>query len=286
MNKPYRVVNLTQGSLDWLQWRKRGLGASTAPIIMGASPWCTRYQLWMQLTGRAPEFSGNWATERGQLLEPKARASYQLMSDMDLPSMCVEMIEYPWIKASLDGFNEEAGVILEIKAPGRDDHKLAKEGSVPAKYIWQLEHQLFVTGAKEVHYVSFYKDKKTGKEDRALVVYKSCDMRRESLFKELRAFWDFVERDCPPQLTKDDIIELDDQQAVFLASEIKIRKRREIGLSKRLKEVNDELEELKIKLRKLNDHPKITCCGVSLTRVVAGDRVYDQLRLIDEGPSL
>jgi len=35
-----KVVDLEQGTPQWLAWRRAGIGASEAPVIMGLSPWC------------------------------------------------------------------------------------------------------------------------------------------------------------------------------------------------------------------------------------------------------
>src|SRR5581483_972237 len=35
----YTIVDLRQGTQEWLGWRNQGIGASDAPIIMGENPW-------------------------------------------------------------------------------------------------------------------------------------------------------------------------------------------------------------------------------------------------------
>ncbi len=37
-----------QGSEEWLAQRRKMIGASDAPVIMGVSPWCTPYRLWQE----------------------------------------------------------------------------------------------------------------------------------------------------------------------------------------------------------------------------------------------
>jgi putative phage-type endonuclease len=129
-----------QGSGDWLTWRRGGLGSSDIPIIMGVSPWRTPHQLWQEKTKKieAKQFS-NFAIERGNRLEPKARAMFELLMDESFPPFVAEHPEFPQFRVSLDGWSEGLSAILEIKCPGEADHTKAKNGEVPEKYIWQVE---------------------------------------------------------------------------------------------------------------------------------------------------
>ena len=47
-----KVVDLNQRSEEWLQWRSKGVTASDIPIILGLSPYKTRWQLWAEKVGR------------------------------------------------------------------------------------------------------------------------------------------------------------------------------------------------------------------------------------------
>ena len=181
----------------WKKWRQQGLGASDAPIVMGVSPWTTRYQLWCDKTGRVTKDDGdNWATERGNRLEPMARADYELRFGREMPVVLAEHRDYPFLRASLDGFGE--GIVLEIKCPGEADHKLAMSGSVPSKYYPQLQHQLLVTGARCAHYYSF------DGQRTALVEVAPDHSYMEILLGELIAFWELVQTEQPPEKTDGD----------------------------------------------------------------------------------
>ena len=48
-----RIVQLTQGSAEWLDYRRSRRNASETAAVMGLSPWSTPYQLWLDKTGRA-----------------------------------------------------------------------------------------------------------------------------------------------------------------------------------------------------------------------------------------
>ncbi len=41
---------LIQNTPEWHAFRRKRIGASDAPVIMGISPWKTPYQLWIEKT--------------------------------------------------------------------------------------------------------------------------------------------------------------------------------------------------------------------------------------------
>ncbi len=187
------LKSVDQKSEDWYEWRRKGIGASDAPIIMGVSPYKTPYQLWEDKTGRRTEEESNWATRRGNENEPRARAHYEFIRGVDAPPRVCEHYQLRWLRASLDGYYEidQQKVVIEIKCPGKAEHEGAKEGKVPAKYYPQCQHQLMVTGADRVDYISY-------NVDIAIVeVYPDREYISNYLQKAL-AFWQLVQTDTPP----------------------------------------------------------------------------------------
>lgn len=267
----YDVIQIEQGTAEWREYRRSVLGGSDAPIIMGVSPWRTTFELWQEKTGRKSFESNNFATKRGHELEPKARASYQLLSDTDMPPVVLRHKEFPYLSASLDGFNHDAGRILEIKCPGREDHAMAKMGKIPAKYIFQLEHQLFVSGASEAHYFSFHVGK-GGKEDYALVIYESVPERRELLLEGLHSFWKRVQSNEPPTLTEDDWVELRSENAISLSNALAVAVKNRLALKAQLESIEDTIEKSKLELLRMADHPKVRVGSIEVKR--SGDRLY------------
>lgn len=195
----------------WHEWRSQGLGSSDAPIVMGVSPWCTPYQLWEQKTKRATRDFSNWATDRGNRLEPVARALYELQFGMEAPPTLMVNRQFPFIRASLDGYSHTHGVILEIKCPGKDDHAKAVNGKVPEKYLPQLHHQLLACpSASQVHYWSFNGDKGT------LVEVKRDKEYELHLFDTLCKFWKLVQEDKEPPFMERDFKKVKDPELVEL----------------------------------------------------------------------
>jgi putative phage-type endonuclease len=177
----------------WLNWRSKGIGASDSTIIAGVSPWMTREDLWAKKIGqKKADETSNWAIDRGNKLEPIARAHYELMVGFESQPILCEHREYPFIRASLDGYNHSRKIVLEIKCPGRVDHDKALRGKIPLKYYPQVQHQLFVTNALLAHYFSF--DGKNG-----VIVEIFPDLEYISwLLNEIKIFWDCINKKIPP----------------------------------------------------------------------------------------
>lgn len=186
---------MEQKTADWDEWRRRGIGSSDAPVIVGVSPWATPYQLWEQKTGRRAPNPGNWATRRGNALEPVARADYELRMGCDAPPALLEHAEYPWLRASLDGWRPKERITVEFKWSGAEDFANARNGVVPAKYFPQVQHQILVAGVTEAHYFAM-----TETHETALVVVPPDREYLKLLFAAECAFWKRVIDDDPPPL--------------------------------------------------------------------------------------
>ena len=203
-----QTMDLEQNTLDWLRWRSRGIGASDAGIILGVSPWFTRSQLMRRKVneileldnkgrkGRKKKEADNGAMARGRRLEPKIRKMYEEITGIQSPPVCAIHSDHDWMRASLDGWNEDLGIILEIKAPNIDDHRQALAGTVPMKYQPQVQHQLTTMGADKLHYVSFSDNKKLSALDRLAVVnVKPVKGLQKKIFDEELKFWNELQEE-------------------------------------------------------------------------------------------
>lgn len=186
-----------QEDKEWHTRRLTGIGSSDAPIIMGVSPFMTRYELWLEKTGRGASRADTWATDKGKEMEKIARANYELEHNVDMPPREMVHSRLPYLRANLDGFGN--GIVLEIKCDGREDHQLALMGMVPEKYFPQVQHQMFVSGALKAHYYSFHAGKG------ALVeVPRDYEYIKTKLLPALDSFWKMVENNIEPPLSADD----------------------------------------------------------------------------------
>ncbi len=151
-----RIERLQQNTPEWHRWRMQGIGASDAPIVMGDAPFRTPRFLWSVKTGLARESAVGPAARRGRALEQAARSAYERHTGIPMEPLCMVHDRLEWMRASLDGLSFDGSTALEIKCPWRDrDLDALRAGRIPTHYHAQVQHQLEVSGAEELHYWSF-----------------------------------------------------------------------------------------------------------------------------------
>ncbi|MES2145765.1 MAG: YqaJ viral recombinase family protein, partial [Pseudomonadota bacterium] len=98
---------------EWLKWRKGGIGSSDAPIIMGASPYKTRLQLYKEKISPEIKEETSFIQQMGNDIEPRLRSYMEFKHDRTYAPKLVVMAEYPHLRASLDGCSEDGQAIIE-----------------------------------------------------------------------------------------------------------------------------------------------------------------------------
>lgn len=161
-----KVIDAPQGSPEWFAARAGRVTASriSAVVSKGRSgaPSATRAAYMGELvaetlTGQpANAFQGNADTERGNELEPDARAIYELRTgEMVQP---VGLVIHPRIDragASPDGLVGADG-LLEIKCPRTHNHLEYLLGQEPpSNYVPQMAWQCACTGRAWVDFASY-----------------------------------------------------------------------------------------------------------------------------------
>ncbi len=247
------IVQLTQGTPEWLAYRRQMRNASESAAVLGVSPWTTPYQLWLQKTGKA-QSQCTAAMQRGIDLEPVARAAYEEQTGLVMNPLVLQAGAY---SASLDGMTLEGDLVLEIKCPVRGTRSELWQdvlaGQVPEYYLVQVQHQLMVSGAETAHLWVF---------DGARGILHAIE-RDEALMARIRAAWDgfqtHLDNDTPPPLTDDDTVVRNDPTWLAAATAYTEAKREADQLA-------DKLEAARQVLLALAKHPKESGAGVTVTR--------------------
>lgn len=247
------IVQLPQGSPEWLEYRRSLRNASESPAVLGLSPWTTPYKLWLEKTGKA-EVQTTAAMQRGTDLEPVARAAYEAQTGLVMQPLVLQAGAY---SASLDGLTLEGDLLLEIKCPVRgtrsDLWQEVQAGQVPQHYQIQVQHQLMVSGAEMAHLWVFDGSKGLLHEIRPDV----------SLMERIQAGWEvfqpFLDSDTPPPLSQDDTIVRADASWTAAAKAYAQAKQEADAVAERL-------EAARQNLLALARHPKEQGAGVTVTR--------------------
>jgi putative phage-type endonuclease len=151
------IKDLKQGSDEWLKLRLGRFGSTDAQAVgsngRGLDTLC--YQKAAEIiTGKAKETYRNADMERGNELEGMARMAYELET-----GNLVEEVAYfdfdEFTGGSPDGLVGDEGLV-EIKCPS--DANFVKEvftKKIKSKYIWQMQHLMFVSDRKWCDYIIF-----------------------------------------------------------------------------------------------------------------------------------
>jgi len=140
----FSVDYLVQDSDEWRQWRRRVIGASDAPIIMGENRWKGRENLIDEKLGNKEGFKGNSITREGKELEEPARNELNKLLSANLQPKVIQSTWSPYYAASLDGVDEKKGLIVEIKCGKKTYDHVRDHRTVPGHYTAQLQHVLMV----------------------------------------------------------------------------------------------------------------------------------------------
>ena len=195
-----RIERLHQNTPEWHRWRRQGIGASDAPVIMGETPFKTPRALWSIKTGHSQEGPGGPAARRGREMERFARRVYERQTGIQVEPLCLVHHEFEWMRASLDGLSFDGSTLVEIKCPlSLRDRRSALEGRIPFQYYAQLQHQLEVSKAERAHYWSFH-----GTDGILIEIHPDREYAKRLVETEA-VFWQRVKENRWPELSSEEL---------------------------------------------------------------------------------
>lgn len=211
---------MEQNTKDWHSWRREGIGASDAPVIMKVSPHKTIYQLYLEkTTSSQKEEDNDFVKQKGHILEAKARAIFEIKMGHKFEPMLAEHKDYPIFRASLDGYNKDFNEGWEGKFTGQEKFKKVKETGKPLEEHYpQVQHQLMVSGAKCIHYMVYTSDKKFNITGHHTIIVEPDKLYIHNMIKEELKFWDCVYNKTAPGLSEKDCLKIKDKELIKLIS--------------------------------------------------------------------
>jgi putative phage-type endonuclease len=234
---------MEQSGNSWLTWRKKGLGSSDAPIIMGISPYKTPHQLWVEKTSDGlAEQKENFIFEKGHRVEAIIRARIELQTGQTWQPKLYERSDKPYIRCSMDCANDELQEGKETKYVGKE---VFKNKIVPPHYICQIQHQYLVTGFKRITCVMITDDKELC--DGADLIWQEIEVPVDheyckKLFeKEVQFREHHIEKRVPPELTVKDAVPVKDKEVQKQLKRYKLLKERIDSATSELNLVKEEI---------------------------------------------
>ena len=153
-----QVINVKQGTDEWLAERLKHLTASEAPIMMGVSKVMSRDDLLTYKTTKQQQVVSGFTQrifDKGHEAEAKARPILEKNIGEELyPVVGCEVIDGLPLWVSLDGMTMSEEIIFEHKQYNKELFDIVNSGGdLPAFIFWQLEQQLLVSKAKKAIFV-------------------------------------------------------------------------------------------------------------------------------------
>jgi putative phage-type endonuclease len=192
VNVNFVVVELEQGTSQWLAWRHNGIGASEASTVMrwGESRSKTASKLLQKKRG--PVILNSFKSEAmalGTKLEPEARNLYNDRTGKNVRPVCVQSSKYDWLRASLDGLSTNHDMAVEIKCGATVYRSVSQSRSVPDYYYGQVQHILAATGLDSLDFWCYW----PGQPPLLLPVERNDTYIERLLSKEFE-FWTLVKQ--------------------------------------------------------------------------------------------
>lgn len=130
--------------LTWLAERRKGLGSSDASTVAGVNKYSTKYELYLDKTGRLADREVTRRMEVGTRIEPVLRQWFTDETGITVRRQgLVRSRACPIMQSSPDGLTDDGGV-FEGKFTGLAEEW--EDGQVPDHAEIQTQHTLGVTG--------------------------------------------------------------------------------------------------------------------------------------------
>lgn len=242
--------------LEWLKERQCGIGGSDVGAILGVNKYKTPFEVYIEKTEPIEEVkdqfeSAYWGDQLEEIVakEFEKRTSKKVRRDRKH----YKHKDYPFMVANIDRRVVGENAILECKTANQYLTNEWQEDEVPASYLLQVQHYLFVTGA-EVGYIAVL----IGGQK---FVWKEIQ-RDEELIQMIieieKSFWKMVEDKTPPALDgssaaekylKEKYKEAETDKSVELGFEYKEKIKTYLEMKEQLKSFEAKVKELENQIK-------------------------------------
>lgn len=149
-----KIIDVQQGTKEWLEIRASHFTASEASAMMGASKYLSRSDLIKQkATGIVAEVDSHKQRlfDAGHAAEAAARPIIEGQIQEELyPVTCSVEIDGLPLLASMDGLTMDESTGWECKLYSKELEQKVLNESIDPHYYWQLEQQMLVSGCEKI----------------------------------------------------------------------------------------------------------------------------------------
>ncbi len=244
----YKIIDLEQGSAEWLNFRKGKITASIVASCIGEKGAFLSKEKAKELIQGVYEPYVSEAMKKGREYEELIRAKMEFIIGKDITPIVIQSLENELFMASLDGIDNEK-TIYEFKysTNNKEYEQVLKFKKPSSKYYAQIQFQLFVGGFEKCVFAVLNEN-----DDLTYCMVKSDKEYQDFM---LRKIDEFIKDYLVNQ--KNDYKELEDTKAKNLTIEI-------IRLENTIKPIKEKLESLKKELIALANGEKARCLDITI----------------------
>jgi len=190
--------DIGSSSEEWHERRKKCIGGSDVPAIVGLSPWRQPVDVYCDKVGIAMPPVNNEYVRWGKLLEPVVMAEYAIRSGHTLlPRKFHIHPKYEFIGGNIDAAIKGDEVGVEVKTAFSAEN-WGPNGSdeIPLYYLCQVHHYMMITGWKKWIVVALI----GGSMFRTYYIEKDPEAEAMLLEEEIEFWNNNVQRRIPPRV--------------------------------------------------------------------------------------
>lgn len=248
--------------LEWLKERQKGIGGSDVGAILGVNKYKTPFQIYLEKTQEIKEVQESseaayWGTELEDMVAREFAKRTGKKVRRDTKHFASE--KYPFMVANIDRRVVGEKAILECKTVNQFGAKEWEGEEIPASYLVQVQHYIYVTGAEKAYIACLIGGQKFIWKE-----MKRDDELIEMIINAEKDFWKLVEEKTPPALDgssaaekylKERFKDVQEGTKVALDSEHKEMIEEYLNLKEQIKELEQETKALENSLKlKIGDN--------------------------------
>ncbi len=248
--------------LEWLKERQKGIGGSDVGAILGVNKYKTPFQIYLEKTQEIKEVQESseaayWGTELEDMVAREFAKRTGKKVRRDTKHFASE--KYPFMVANIDRRVVGEKAILECKTVNQFGAKEWEGEEIPASYLVQVQHYIYVAGAEKAYIACLIGGQKFIWKE-----IKRDDELIEMIINAEKDFWKLVEEKTPPALDgssaaekylKERFKDVQEGTKVALDSEHKEMIEEYLNLKEQIKELEQETKALENSLKlKIGDN--------------------------------
>ena len=196
---------IQQGSKEWHDQRRLGVGGSDCAAALGLSKFKTPYQLYQEKIGESEPEDESWEMLRGKCMEPALRQHYANETGQSVQVFKDPIVspQYPYMRYNPDGIVKGRLVEFKTAAYGKEWGAVDTD-EIPQEYLLQVQHGMVVTGLMVCDVTVSI----AGNKPKYFVVEADRELQ-EMIIEGEAKFWENVQqRSAPAPISNDDVAKM------------------------------------------------------------------------------